>query len=89
MSINPDMRSKTSKTSRTLQQMRWMAACLALACGAAAAEPIAGVRALETVARYGDVQALVQLAAKYERGEDVAKDFVKSKQTLLPSFGAR
>jgi len=75
------MRSKTSKASRTLQQMRWMAACLALVCGAAAAaDPIAGVRALETVARYGDVQALVQLAAKYERGEGVAKDFDKSRQ---------
>jgi len=69
-----------SKTSSTLQQMRWMAACLALACGAAAAEPIAGVRALEAVARYGDVQALVQLAANYERGEGVEKDFVKSRQ---------
>lgn len=80
MSINPDMRSKTSKTSPTLQQVRWMAACLALACSAAAAEPIAGMLALETVARYGDVQALVQLAAKYERGEGVAKDFVKSRQ---------
>jgi soluble lytic murein transglycosylase-like protein len=80
MHINPTMRSKTSKTSRTLQPMRWMAACLALACGAAAADPIAGVRALQTVARYGDVQALVQLAAKYERGEGVAKDFAKSRQ---------
>lgn len=60
--------------------MRWMAACLALACGGAAAEPIAGVRALEAVARYGDVQALVQLAANYERGEGVEKDSVKSRQ---------
>lgn len=74
------MSSKTSKTRRTLQQVRWMAACLTLANAAAAAEPIASVRALETVARYGDVQALVQLAAKYERGEGVAKDFVKSRQ---------
>lgn len=74
------MRSKTSTTSRTLQQLRWIAACLALACGAAAAEPVADVRALETVAHYGDLQALVQLAAKYERGEGVAKDFGKSRQ---------
>jgi soluble lytic murein transglycosylase-like protein len=74
------MESKTSKSSRALQQMRWMAACLALACGGAAAEPLADVQALETVARYGDLQALVQLAAKYERGEGVAKDSVKSRQ---------
>ena len=80
MGFNPDMRSKTSKTNRTLQQLRWMAACLALACGGAAAEPIVGVRALETVARYGDAQALVQLAAIYERGEGVVQDSVKSRQ---------
>jgi soluble lytic murein transglycosylase-like protein len=80
MSIDPDMRAKTSKTNRGLRQLRWISACLALACGGAAAEPVAGVRALETVARYGDVQALVQLAAKYERGEGVAQDFVKSRQ---------
>jgi len=80
MRVNPDMGSKMSKTSRPLQQRLWMAACLALACGGAAAEPIADVQALETVARYGDLQALVQLAALYERGEDVAKDSVKSRQ---------
>ncbi|MGP1677431.1 MAG: transglycosylase SLT domain-containing protein [Burkholderiales bacterium] len=79
MRINPDMRSKTSKTRPALQQMRWIAACLAFACAAAAADPIAGVRALEAVARYGDLQALVQLAAKYERGEGVAKDLAKSR----------
>jgi len=80
MSINPDRRAKTSNTGRALQQLRWMAACLALTCGAAAAEPIADVRALETLARYGDLQALVQLAAKYESGEGVAKNFLKSRQ---------
>ena len=66
--------------SRTLQQIRWLTACLVFACCGVAAEPIVSVRALETVARYGDVQALVQLAANYEQGKGVAKDPVKAWQ---------
>ncbi|HKA41913.1 MAG TPA: transglycosylase SLT domain-containing protein [Burkholderiales bacterium] len=68
-SISPDAR--LFPTVRT-------ALCLALLCGNAAAQPSADIAALEAAAQRGDVQALLTLAAKYERGEDVAQDFLKS-----------
>ena len=56
----------------------WLALCLALVCGGAAAQPAAGAAALEAAAQRGDVTALITLAGKYERGEDVAQDFARS-----------
>ena len=58
--------------------LRWVALCLAIACGSAVAQPAVEVAALETAAQRGDIQALMTLASKYRRGEDVAQDIQKS-----------
>ncbi|MDO8534961.1 MAG: tetratricopeptide repeat protein, partial [Xanthobacteraceae bacterium] len=60
--------------------MRWIALCLALGCDGAIAQQTADVDVLEAAAQRGDVRALVRLASKYERGENVARDFVKSNE---------
>jgi soluble lytic murein transglycosylase-like protein len=73
------MKSKTPKT-RPIPTMRWIALCLALVCDGAIAQQTADVDALEAAAQRGDVRALLQLAAKYERGQSVARDFVKSNE---------
>ncbi len=57
---------------------RWIAVCLALVCAGAMAQQTADLEALEAAAQRGEVRALVTLASKYERGENVARDFVKS-----------
>ncbi len=55
-----------------------LALCLALLCAGAVAQSAADLAALETAAQRGEVQALIALALKYERGKDVERDFVKS-----------
>ena len=60
--------------------MRWIVLCLALVCAGAMAQPTADVETLEAAAQRGEVRALVILASKYERGENVARDFVKSNE---------
>ena len=60
--------------------MRWIALCLALVCAGAMAQQTADVEALEAAAQRGDVRALFTLAVKYERGENVARDFAKSNE---------
>lgn len=60
--------------------MRWMALCLALVCAGAIAQQDADVEALEAAAQRGEVRAMVTLASKYERGENVARDFAKSNE---------
>ena len=57
-----------------------LALCAALHCAGAMAQRDADVAALETAAQRGDVPALVALAVKYERGEDVERDFIKSNE---------
>ena len=52
--------------------------CLALLWTSAAAQPVADVAALEAAGQRGDASALMTLAAMYERGEGVERDFVKS-----------
>ena len=54
--------------------------CFALASSGALAQPATDLEMLEAAAQRGDVTALVRLAAKYERGEDVARDFAKSNE---------
>src|SRR5205814_7919952 len=49
-----------------------------LVCAHAAAEEAVDVPALEAAAKRGDVPALMTLAAMYERGESVERDWVKS-----------
>jgi TPR repeat protein len=44
------------------------------------AQPTADMAALETSAQRGDVRALVVLASKYERAENVKRDFLKSNE---------
>lgn len=55
-----------------------IALCLALGNNGAIAQQTADVEALEAAAQRGEVTALVTLAAKYKRGEDVARDIAKS-----------
>ena len=59
---------------------RWIALCLALVGGGAMAQQTADVEALEAAAQRGEVRALVTLASKYERGENVARDFARSNE---------
>jgi TPR repeat protein len=63
-----------------IQAMRWIALCLALGCDGVIAQDTADVAALEAAAQRGDVRALFTLAVKYERGEGVARDFLKSNE---------
>lgn len=60
--------------------MRWIVLCLALGCDGAIAQETADVAALEAAAQRGDVRALFTLAVKYERGDGVARDFLKSNE---------
>ena len=55
-----------------------LSACLAVACGSAAAQPAADIAALEAAAQRGEVPALMALAGMYERGENVERDYLKS-----------
>src|SRR5437868_663924 len=59
---------------------RRIALCLALASGGAMAEQTADIAALEAAAQHGDVAAQVKLAGKYEYGDGVAQDFIKSNE---------
>mgnify|MGYP001566613878 FL=1 len=67
-------------TTRLDALARWTALCLALVCGGATAQETTDVEAVETAAQRGEVRALVTLASKYERGEGVARDFVRSNE---------
>lgn len=60
--------------------MRWIILCLALLCAGAMAQPTADVEALEAAAQVGDVRAMVTLASKYERGENVVRDFARANE---------
>lgn len=73
------MKSKIPKT-RTIPTLRWIALCLALGCDGAVAQQTADLEALEAAAQRGEVRALVTLASRYERGEGIARDFVKSNE---------
>ena len=63
-----------------LLTMRWIILSLALLCAGAMAQPTAEGEALEAAAQVGDVRAMVKLASKYERGENVARDFARSNE---------
>ena len=76
---DPDMKSQVP-TARLNALRRWIALGLALVCGGAMAQQTADVEMLETAAQRGEVRALVTLASKYERGEGVARDFVRSNE---------
>ena len=76
---DPEMKSKMPRT-RPIPAMRWMALFLALGCNGAIAQQTADMEALEAAAQRGEVPALFQLAVKYERGERVARDFIKSNE---------
>jgi soluble lytic murein transglycosylase-like protein len=58
----------------------WLALWLSLACANAFAQPAADIESLQAAAQRGDIQALTTLASKYERGENVARDFGKSNE---------
>ena len=73
------MQSKPPHT-RSLPAIPWIALSLTLGCAGAIAQPTADREALEAAAQRGDVRALVTLAVKYERGDTVAQDFVKSNE---------
>jgi soluble lytic murein transglycosylase-like protein len=65
-------------TIQLVAAARRLALCLAMMCGNAAAQPAADLAALEAAAQRGDVTALMTLAGRYERGEDVTQDFARS-----------
>ncbi len=67
-----------SPNAQLVPTLRWMALCLALMGGNATAQPAADVAALETAAQRGDVTALMTLAGKYQRGENVTQDILRS-----------
>ena len=69
---------RTSPPLRDIDLPRWLALFLALTCTGALAQPGAGLDALEAAAQRGDAQALTTLASRYERGENVTRDFTKS-----------
>ena len=71
------MKTKMPKI-RPVPIMRWISLCLALVCAGAMAQPTADLEALEAAAQRGEVRALVTLASKYERGENITRDFVRS-----------
>jgi len=61
------------------ERLGWaLGACLAVACGSAAAQAAADVAALEAAAQRGEVPALMTLGAMYERGESVERDYLRS-----------
>ncbi len=59
---------------------RWIALLVALGSAAAFAQPVAEIAALEAAARRGDAGAMVTLASKLERGENVERDFIRSNE---------
>ena len=59
---------------------RSLALCLALGCTNAGAQPAAEMEALEAAAQRGDVQAMLTLASRLERGENVERDFARSNE---------
>jgi soluble lytic murein transglycosylase-like protein len=59
---------------------RWIGLCLALSCACAFAQPGADIETLEAAAQRGDAQAMVMLASRYERGENVQRDYLKSNE---------
>ena len=62
------------------QVMPGIALCVALGCSSAMAAPVTDVAALQTAAQRGDPTALLALAVEYERGDNVARDLVKSNE---------
>ena len=70
----------TRPHTRSARAARLLALALAWACAGAAAQPTPEIAALESGAQRGDVQALTLLASKYERGENVTRDFLKSNE---------
>ena len=60
--------------------MRCFAIGTALHCIGAIAQQPADIEALQSAARRGDVQALVTLASKFERGENMPRDFARSNE---------
>jgi soluble lytic murein transglycosylase-like protein len=73
------MKSKTPNT-RLIPTLRWMALCLALICVGAIAQPAADIETLEAAVQRGELQAMVQLASRYERGENVQRDFIRANE---------
>jgi soluble lytic murein transglycosylase-like protein len=58
--------------------MRWLLLCFALACANAAAQPATDIEMLEAAAQRGEVPALMALAEKYRRGDEIPRDIPKS-----------
>src|SRR5689334_13880605 len=71
---------QTLTHTRSLQAARWLALSFALACPCAIAQPAANIESLEAAVQRGDPQAMVQLASRYERGENVERDFIRANE---------
>ena len=69
-----------SPYSRFVPATRWLVLLLALMSTSAVAQPAADIETLETAVQRGDLQAMVQLASRYERGENVQRDFVRANE---------
>ncbi|MEO8442000.1 MAG: transglycosylase SLT domain-containing protein [Betaproteobacteria bacterium] len=58
----------------------WLALALALTCNCAIAQPAADIESLEAAVQRGEPQAMVLLASRYERGENVQRDFIRANE---------
>jgi len=57
-----------------------IALCMAFACATARAQSVPDLDALQAAAQRGEPQAMVLLASRYERGENVERDFIKANE---------
>jgi soluble lytic murein transglycosylase-like protein len=64
--------------SRTFPVPYWAALCLALACSNTAGQAPTEIEVLESAAQRGEVPALMALAEKYRRGDEIPRDISKS-----------
>jgi len=73
------MPSNPSHT-RFVSATRWLVPALALMSAGAIAQPGPDIETLEAAVQRGELQAMVQLASRYERGENVQRDFIRANE---------
>ncbi len=65
---------------RFVPAARWLALWLAFAYASAIAQPVADIESLEAAVQRGELPAMVLLASRYERGENVQRDFIRANE---------
>jgi hypothetical protein len=69
------------------QRLQLLLACSALICAPARAQPATDIAALEAAGKRGDATALITLAEKYKRGDDVTRDVHRSNELYCKAAG--